>query len=291
MFERYTEQARRVVFYARYEASQLTSGYIEPVHLLLGLLREDGTLRSILSDAAQEQLRAEVEQTFEPAENVAMSVDVPLSRAAKRALECGREAADELGSRPIDTGHLLLGLLRMGESGVSELLMRYGVTAAKVQARLVVPEPPPVEDRLPDQTRVEMCLDQISEDQASQRLPRLPWTRKQALGHLIDWAAAHHEWLGRALVEPIVVAHGYPVAERVEPAGYGEMPWTDLVIGWLSLNDLVSHVASRVPPERLQTPCRIGIEAEKPLAEVIAHYHEYTNDILAEICSLGDVVL
>ena len=37
MFERYTEKARRVIFFARYEASQFGSPYIETEHLLLGL--------------------------------------------------------------------------------------------------------------------------------------------------------------------------------------------------------------------------------------------------------------
>src|SRR5262245_48552267 len=40
MFERYTEKARRVLFFARYEASQLGSVTIEVEHLLLGLMRE-----------------------------------------------------------------------------------------------------------------------------------------------------------------------------------------------------------------------------------------------------------
>ena len=44
MFERYTEKARRVIFFARYEASQFGSPYIETEHLLLGLLREDKAL-------------------------------------------------------------------------------------------------------------------------------------------------------------------------------------------------------------------------------------------------------
>jgi hypothetical protein len=39
MFERYTEKARRVIFFARYEASQFGSLYIETEHMLLGLLR------------------------------------------------------------------------------------------------------------------------------------------------------------------------------------------------------------------------------------------------------------
>ena len=45
MFERYTEKARRVIFFARYEASRYGSPCIETEHLLLGLLREDASLR------------------------------------------------------------------------------------------------------------------------------------------------------------------------------------------------------------------------------------------------------
>src|SRR5919205_1201340 len=41
MFERYTEKARRVIFFARYEASQFGSPYIGTEHLLFGLLREE----------------------------------------------------------------------------------------------------------------------------------------------------------------------------------------------------------------------------------------------------------
>ena len=54
MFERYTEKARRVIFFARYEASQFGSPYIETEHLLLGLLREDKALanRFLRSHAA-----------------------------------------------------------------------------------------------------------------------------------------------------------------------------------------------------------------------------------------------
>jgi len=44
MFERYTEAARRVIFFARYEASQYGSAVIDTEHLLLGLVREDRDL-------------------------------------------------------------------------------------------------------------------------------------------------------------------------------------------------------------------------------------------------------
>ncbi len=44
MFERYTEKARRVIFFARYEALQYGSRFIAPEHILLGLMREDKSI-------------------------------------------------------------------------------------------------------------------------------------------------------------------------------------------------------------------------------------------------------
>ena len=38
MFERYSEKARRVIFFSRYHASEFGSPYIETGHLLLGLM-------------------------------------------------------------------------------------------------------------------------------------------------------------------------------------------------------------------------------------------------------------
>lgn len=64
MFETYTEKARRVIFFARYEAAQFGSPYIEAEHILLGLLREDNALvgrlsRSLLSPKAMRKRIAE----------------------------------------------------------------------------------------------------------------------------------------------------------------------------------------------------------------------------------------
>ena len=44
MFERYTDKARRVIFFARYEALQYGSRQIAPEHILLGLIRGDKTI-------------------------------------------------------------------------------------------------------------------------------------------------------------------------------------------------------------------------------------------------------
>ena len=82
MFERYTERARRVIFFARYEASQLGSAGIETEHLLLGLIREGKGLTSRLfskSHLSMEQIRKEVEGRSPYREKVSTSVEIPLS--------------------------------------------------------------------------------------------------------------------------------------------------------------------------------------------------------------------
>ncbi len=63
MFEKYTEKARRVIFFARYEASQFGSPYIETEHLLLGVLREDRTLshRFLRGPEPVEDIRKQIE--------------------------------------------------------------------------------------------------------------------------------------------------------------------------------------------------------------------------------------
>ena len=114
MFERYTEKARRVIFFARYEASQFGSPYIETEHLLLGLLREDKALanRFLRSHAAIESIRKQIEAHTTIREKVSTSVDLPLSHECKRVLAYGAEEAERLNHKHIGTEHLLLGLLR-----------------------------------------------------------------------------------------------------------------------------------------------------------------------------------
>jgi len=99
MFERYTEKARRVIFFARYEASQFGSPYIETEHLLLGLLREDKALtnRFLRSHASVESIRKQIEAHTTIREKVSTSVDLPLSNECKRVLAYAVEEAERLG--------------------------------------------------------------------------------------------------------------------------------------------------------------------------------------------------
>src|ERR1700753_840802 len=138
MFERYTEKARRVIFFARYEASQFGSPYIETEHLLLGLLREDKALtnRFLRSHASVESIRKQIEQHTTIRESIPTSVDLPLSNECKRVLAYAAEEAERLAHKHIGTEHLLLGLLREEQSSAAELLREHGVRLLTVREEL-----------------------------------------------------------------------------------------------------------------------------------------------------------
>jgi ATP-dependent Clp protease ATP-binding subunit ClpC len=130
MFERYTENARRALFFARYEASQLGDLEIKVEHLLLGLVRPAaGVAARILagSGISVQDIRREVERRSAFAEKVSTSVEIPFNGETKRALQFAADEADGLRHAHIGTEHLLLGILREGESAAAAILIARGL--------------------------------------------------------------------------------------------------------------------------------------------------------------------
>src|SRR6187399_2895790 len=140
MFERYTERARRVLFFARYEASQLGSISIETEHLLLGLIREGKGLTSRIfarSHLSLESIRKEIEGRTVFREKVSTSVEIPFSAETKRVLGFAAEEADRLLHNYIGTEHLLLGILREERSVAASILMEKGMRLHTVREDIV----------------------------------------------------------------------------------------------------------------------------------------------------------
>jgi ATP-dependent Clp protease ATP-binding subunit ClpC len=141
MFERYTEKARRVIFFARFEASQFGSPYIDTEHLLLGLLREDKALAMRFLRAADEKIesiRKQIEQNTDIREKVSTSVDLPLSNESKRILAYAAEEAERLSHKHIGTEHLFLGMLREENCFAAALLRERGVRLSAVREELAM---------------------------------------------------------------------------------------------------------------------------------------------------------
>ena len=308
MFERYTEQARRSIFFARYEASSFGSPYIDTEHLLLGLVRED---KSFAGSAPAHRIREQVEQRIPRRNRVSTSVDLPLSEQVKAALAYASEEADQFHHKNIDCGHLLLGLLRMENCVAAELLRQNGIDYETFRNQ--VPQAPMPRDpesaaillEMPVQKAIAASLDsvvnnlhgliskaaehlsELSESDSDKPVANKSWSRKEALGHLVDWSTTHHHWFACALAGPKLVAPEYPQEDWVRSQYYASLFWRDLVRLWLSVNQLLIHVLAHVPEEKLNTPCRIGINDPIPLSKLIAGYLEHTQDILTQILTRG----
>src|SRR5256886_7013489 len=138
VFERYTKKARRVIFFARSEASQYGSPYIETEHLLLGLMREDKALanRFLRSHGSIESIRKEIEQRITIRERISTSVEVPLSQESKRILNFATEEAERLGHKHVGTEHLLLGILREEKCFGAEILQERGLRLSTLREEL-----------------------------------------------------------------------------------------------------------------------------------------------------------
>lgn len=315
MFERYNERARRSIFFARYEASQFGSTEITTAELLLGILREDKTVAARLGDfGTLAAIRKEVEQLAPKRIPVSTSVDLPLSHESKRALVFAAEEAERLNHKLIDSSHLVLGLLREENSVAAKLLRKYGMELEQFRGivRQSLPETAPLHRVVfepmertpvaPPETSIEPAISGLrrlvdesaarlrgyADSYGDERLSSKSWTRKEALGHLIDWAIAHERWVTRAVIESKLRAAGYPEDAAVAVQHYSAFPWPEMVDLWASLNRLLIHVVVRLPEDKLGVPCRIGMAEPVPLAKLIETYLEYCQDLMGRILARVD---
>jgi len=139
MFDRFTEKARRVIFFARYEASQYGSSVIDTEHLLLGLVREDKEFVWRFLDCGAAAVRTEVEKSITRGARIATSVEMPLSEDAKRILNLAMDESDRLGHRHVGTEHILVGMLLVEESMAARVLAAQGVNPRVVREELARP--------------------------------------------------------------------------------------------------------------------------------------------------------
>jgi ATP-dependent Clp protease ATP-binding subunit ClpA len=129
MWQRFTEHARRIIFYAQEEASRLGTNLVSTEHILLGLAREpDCTAVKILAamGVSPYHIRTEIESRVirgdEPPER-----DMQLTVRSKRAIDLAYSEAKSLDENSITSKHLLLGLVREGDGMAAQVLQKLGV--------------------------------------------------------------------------------------------------------------------------------------------------------------------
>lgn len=140
MFERYTEHARRALFFARYEAFQVGSAFIETEHLLLGLFREEQSPTARVFARAKlsvDDVRREIDARTARRIVASEPSEVPFSDEAKAVLAYAAQEADRLLHDHIGTEHLLLGLFREERGIAATILADQGLRIASVRDQIV----------------------------------------------------------------------------------------------------------------------------------------------------------
>lgn len=134
MFERFTEQARRVIFFARYEASMYGSPVIASEHLLLGLLNgRAGPPPVLLRDVGTlDSIRADVEAHITRGDTTSITAEIPLSEDGRNILQYAADSAEQLEHRAVEPIHLLIGILREQGCLAAKILLARGLKSSQV---------------------------------------------------------------------------------------------------------------------------------------------------------------
>lgn len=166
MFERYTEQARRAIFFARFEAIHQGTKVISTAHILAGLDWEEDSRANAVGRLKENaaKLRSLVGIPYRPSTSTPYTekLDIPLDREAKMALAYAAQEADADQQYWLDTDYLLRGLLRFQNRASAALhaiqLDLESVRIASERHRAVVPpapDPPAHQwDKLPNKKDV-----------------------------------------------------------------------------------------------------------------------------------------
>ena len=138
MFERFTNQSRRVVVLAQEEARMLDHNYIGTEHLLLGLLHEGRGSAARALQAMDVTLQAARDQVIEiiGRGQEQPSGHIPFTPRAKKSLELSLREALQLGDGYIGTGHLLLGLIHQGDNVATKILDNLGADLKDLRTRV-----------------------------------------------------------------------------------------------------------------------------------------------------------
>ncbi len=182
MFERFTDQARQVVVLAQEEARALEDAWIGTEHLLLGLLRGEGTLAGLVLDSLGVRVdaaRADVVRIIGP-HSVAAPRLIPFTPGAKRVLELALREARVLGHNRIGAEHILLALVQDADAIAVQILSDAGAEPEAIRGEVLrrLGDPQRAADVLAHSTS-EKSLDQrieslqIRERLTSERLQRM----------------------------------------------------------------------------------------------------------------------
>lgn len=135
MWQRFSEQSRQAILFAQQEAQWRGEVFVDTEHLLLGVLRIEGSAGEVILRESGATLPAVRAQMPEPPAQV-LDGEPRLCAHSKRALELSADEARRQQNSFIGTGHMAIALARVKKSHSASILQHLGVTLETLRARL-----------------------------------------------------------------------------------------------------------------------------------------------------------
>ena len=139
MYQRFTEKAERAISFSQQSAVELGHNYVGTEHILLGLVKEGTGVAARVLQAqgiTEEKISREIDELIGRGET-AGETPVGFTPRTKRVLELAFKEARRMGQGYIGTEHLLLGIMKEGESVAVRIMMDLGVDPQKLLNELV----------------------------------------------------------------------------------------------------------------------------------------------------------
>ncbi|MFH2142842.1 MAG: ATP-dependent Clp protease ATP-binding subunit [Bacteroidota bacterium] len=137
----YSQRVKEVLSYSKEEAVRLSNNYIGPEHLFLGILRDgEGLAIEVLNALGMNlyELKKEIEKKIRSDEEIKLSDSdyIPLLKSTERILRLVNLELKHFKSETVDTGHLLLAILKDQGNHVSQLFSTYHIDYNQVKMQL-----------------------------------------------------------------------------------------------------------------------------------------------------------
>ncbi|MFP4447649.1 MAG: ATP-dependent Clp protease ATP-binding subunit [Bacteroidales bacterium] len=140
MDAKFSQRIKDVLTFSKEEAIRLGNAYIGTEHLLLGMLREgEGLAIDILESFEVDlmNLRKLIEDRIKTDDKIATEAEnIPLYKTAERALKLVYLEAKSFNSNTINTGHLMLAILKDENSLVTQLLSEFDIDYEDVRIEM-----------------------------------------------------------------------------------------------------------------------------------------------------------
>lgn len=139
MDSQFSPRIKDIIGYSREEAVRLGNDYIGQEHLFLGILRDgEGIATDILENLGivLSEIKKIIEKKIRTEREINQKADIVMLKSAEKTLKLIYLEARSFKSTTVNSGHLLLAILKDNDSIVTQILVEYGVNYYMVRNQL-----------------------------------------------------------------------------------------------------------------------------------------------------------